>query len=121
MCTVKRPARIGCSPAWLIATQFCSSSFSIRGGPLPRLVRPRDLVAARVVLEISVDQPIVGPAFIRLIRNQNRRNLAVREQVVGIRHGFALRAGARHRDAPTHFAAASLARRWSRLAVSCAA
>ena len=37
--TVKRPARIGCSPAWLIVTQSASPSCSTRGVSRPSLDR----------------------------------------------------------------------------------
>ena len=89
--TKKRPARIGCSPAWLIVTQSASPSCSTSGAPLPSAASTVEFLAARRVVEISVDQPLVGPRWIRLVGDQHRRVVAIGKRL-GVGHRLALRA-----------------------------
>ena len=112
--TVKRPARIGCSPAWLIVTQSASPSCSTCGWPLPRLASSVQFVRRRLVLEISVDQPLVGLGLVGLVGDQHRRRSPKPGKLVHRADRFALRAGAGDGDSPARLGcAASFASRSS--------
>ena len=117
--TKKRPARIGWSPAWLIVTQSASPSASMCGSAA---AQPGDLghvLGGRLMIEIGVDQPLVGPRFVGFVGDQYRR--IGRLGKLELRDRLALRAGAGHRDPPAHFAAASFASLSSSCLVSPAA
>ena len=75
-----------------------------------------DLLACRLMVEISMDQPIVGLRLIGLVGDEDGRIVAVGENVVPIRNRFSLRARAGDGDAEAHglgfgWAAASFASR----------
>ena len=74
--TKKRPARIGCSPAWLIVTQSSSPSCSICGCAAAEPASAAQLVGRRLMVEIGVDQPLVGPGRVGLVGDQHRRVVA---------------------------------------------
>jgi len=61
----------------------------------------RKLVRGRLVLEISMDQPVVGPGLIGLVGDQHRWIDALGEGV-GAGDRFRLRAAAGNRNAPAH-------------------
>ena len=79
------------------------------------------ICVSRRMIEISVDQPVVGPRRVRLVGDQHRRIGAGAERVVEVRHRFSLCAAAGDGDAPTHLLAASLASRASSAAAPRAA
>ena len=64
------------------------------GPPPPRLRQQVQLLRCRLVLEISVDQPVVGLGFVGLVGDQHRRLIAEARQIVHRADRFALRAGA---------------------------
>ena len=85
--------------------------------PAAEAGQQRDLIIARMVLEISVDEPIVGFARLRLVSDQHGRVIA-REQFARVGKGFGLGSRTRNRDAEAHGvggagAAASFATRLS--------
>ena len=77
--TKKRPARIGCKPDWLIVTQSASPSCSRTGAPLPRLTSSAMSSSVGWLVEISVDQPVVGLGRVGLVGDQHRRARRIRE------------------------------------------
>ena len=68
-------------------------------------------------LEISVDQPLVRLGLVRLVGDNDRGRRTVREQILGIGDGLALRPTARDGDAVAYLPC-SLASRWSSATVA---
>ena len=102
--TKKRPARIGCSPAWLIVTQSASPSCStLRLAAAEAAQERRAPRRSGACVEISVDQPVVGLGRVGLVGDQHRRLVARSEQVVRVGQiASALRARAGEGDPPAH-------------------
>ena len=61
-----------------------------------------DLLADRMMIEISVDHPLVRLCFVRLVGDEHRRIAARWKENVRVRYRFTLGARARDRDTETH-------------------
>ena len=70
------------------------------------------LAVVGLAVEIGVDEPLVGLRLVRFVGDDDGRRGAVREQVLDLRDGLALRARARDGDAIA-YSACSLANRSS--------
>jgi hypothetical protein len=70
----------------------------------------RQFMIAGLAIEVSVDQPVVGPGLVGFVGDDDRRRWAVGEKVLDMGDGFALRARARDGDAIA-YSACSLASR----------